>query len=68
MSISFYREESETIQGVKYLPRDDRACELCRLMGKQYIQGEDKMDDVFSFLDSLGISLNFYETKEYRNE
>jgi hypothetical protein len=61
MTISFWRKEAETVGGVMYLPRDEKASELCKLLGKTHIRGERLMDQVWEFCDGVGVRINFYE-------
>lgn len=61
MSLSFWRVESETVHGVKYLPRDEKATDLCKLLGKSTIQGESSMDKIFEFCDKIGVTIEFCE-------
>ena len=61
MSISFYRFDAETVEGVTYLPRDEKALNLCELLGKDLIRGERAMDKICDFFANIEISVNFYE-------
>ena len=61
MDVTFWRQEAETVHGVLYLPRDDKASDLCKLLGKQYIRGERAMDEIYELLDKLGVNVSFYE-------
>lgn len=61
MTITFWRQEAETVNGVLYLPRDERASDLCKLLGKAYIRGEASMDQIYNLMDKLGVGLEFYE-------
>lgn len=61
MTITFWRQEAENVNGVLYLPRDDKAVDLCKLLGRQYIRGEHTMDAVHEFLDKIGVTVSYYE-------
>ena len=46
-----------------YIPKNERAKDLCKLIGYEaYIPGEKMMDRVFCFLDELGVEVQFFET------
>jgi hypothetical protein len=62
MTITFWRQEAENVNGVLYLPRDDKAVDLCKLLNRQFIRGEHAMDEIYCLMDKLGVNLAFYET------